>query len=191
MSHLDHCIAHYYLPGFTSRYVTMLISPDQEALIGRVFESYLTEHHHGDILHLLADSDEETHRAVVVNAMTLFEANMEVMSTQYNLLCSKCVCATRSNVHIYVKSMFCSLVISFSPSIEPQVGDYFNAYPNDVLAIFDKVLQKAAVELSERASPKQRAKEGLTHTLHARITGHTLLGLMCTCCSELAEEHFL
>ncbi|KAK1888537.1 DNA helicase MCM9 [Dissostichus eleginoides] len=106
----------------------MLISPDQEALIGRVFESYLTEHHHGDILHLLADSDEETHRAVVVNAMTLFEANMEV-------------------------------------------GDYFNAYPNDVLAIFDKVLQKTAVEVSERASPKQRAKEGMTHTLHARITG--------------------
>ncbi|KAI9517200.1 DNA helicase mcm9 [Dissostichus eleginoides] len=114
--------------GFTSRYVTMLISPDQEALIGRVFESYLTEHHHGDILHLLADSDEETHRAVVVNAMTLFEANMEV-------------------------------------------GDYFNAYPNDVLAIFDKVLQKTAVEVTERASPKQRAKEGMTHTLHARITG--------------------
>uniref|UniRef100_A0A8P4KL50 DNA helicase MCM9 n=1 Tax=Dicentrarchus labrax TaxID=13489 RepID=A0A8P4KL50_DICLA len=84
----------------------------QEALIGRVFETYLTEHHHEHILQLVADTDEETHHPVVINAMTLFEANMEV-------------------------------------------GDYFNAYPNDVLAIFDKVLQRTAVELSENASPKR------------------------------------
>ncbi|XP_078030228.1 DNA helicase MCM9 isoform X1 [Epinephelus lanceolatus] len=110
----------------------MLISPDQEALIGRVFETYLTEHHHEDILQLIADTNEETHRPVVVNAMTLFEANMEV-------------------------------------------GDYFNAYPNEVLAIFDKVLQRTAVELSKRSSPSQcggqRPKERMTYTLHARITG--------------------
>lgn len=61
----------------------MLISPDQEALIGRVFETYLTEYHHGDILHLIEDTTEETHRPVVVNAMTLFEANMEVMLKQF------------------------------------------------------------------------------------------------------------
>lgn len=61
----------------------MLISPEQEALIGRVFENYLTEHHHGDILQLFADTNEETHHPVVVNAMTLFEANMEVKSTQF------------------------------------------------------------------------------------------------------------
>lgn len=61
----------------------MLISPEQEALIGRVFETYLTEYHHGDILQLIVDTTEEIHRAVVVNAMTLFEANMEVMLTQY------------------------------------------------------------------------------------------------------------
>uniref|UniRef100_A0A4W6DQL8 DNA helicase MCM9 n=1 Tax=Lates calcarifer TaxID=8187 RepID=A0A4W6DQL8_LATCA len=109
------------------------MSPEQKALIGRVFETYLAEHHHGDILQLLADTNEETHQPVVVNAMTLFEANMEV-------------------------------------------GDYFNAYPNDVLAIFDEVLHKKALELSQNASPKhcggQRAiKQRMRYTLHARITG--------------------
>uniref|UniRef100_A0A671UWS8 DNA helicase MCM9 n=1 Tax=Sparus aurata TaxID=8175 RepID=A0A671UWS8_SPAAU len=111
----------------------MVISPELEALIGRVFETYLTEHHHGDILQLIADTDEETHRPVVVNAMTLFEANMEV-------------------------------------------GDYFNAYPNDVLTIFDKVLHRKATEILNNASPKncggQRTnKDRMRHTLHARITG--------------------
>nr|XP_043905375.1 DNA helicase MCM9 [Solea senegalensis] len=111
----------------------MLINPQQEALIGQVFETYLTEHHHGDVLRLFADTNEETHHSVVINAMTLFEANMEV-------------------------------------------GDYFNAYPNDVLAIFDKVLQKTAMDLSQNGSPThcggQRAKERrMRCTLHARITG--------------------
>ncbi|KAM6992303.1 DNA helicase MCM9 [Tautogolabrus adspersus] len=102
----------------------MLMSPEQEALIGRVFESYLTEHHHDDILQLIEDDNEETRHPVVVNAMTLFEANMEV-------------------------------------------GDYFNAYPHDVLAIFDKVLHRRALELAEKASLKPR----LRHAPHARITG--------------------
>ncbi|XP_028253437.1 DNA helicase MCM9 isoform X2 [Parambassis ranga] len=111
----------------------MLISPEQEALMGRVFESYLMEHHQGDILQLITDTNEETHLPVVVNAMTLFEANMEV-------------------------------------------GDYFNAYPHDVLAIFDKVLHRKALELLEKAFPQhhgeQRTKEQrMRHTLHARITG--------------------
>lgn len=57
-----------------------------------------------------------------------------------------------------------------------QVGDYFNAYPNDVLAIFDKVLHRKATELSENAYPihngGQRTKEHrMRHTPHARITG--------------------
>ncbi|XP_051234507.1 DNA helicase MCM9 isoform X2 [Dicentrarchus labrax] len=121
----------------------MLISPEQEALIGRVFETYLTEHHHEHILQLVADTDEETHHPVVINAMTLFEANMEV-------------------------------------------GDYFNAYPNDVLAIFDKVLQRTAVELSENASPKRRGGQRtkvhrMRRTPHARITGLPV-------CPELTRE---
>jgi len=58
----------------------MTMSPDQEALIGRVFETYLKDHHHEDIRQLIADTNEETHRPVLVNAMTLFEANMEVMT---------------------------------------------------------------------------------------------------------------
>ncbi|KAM7367504.1 hypothetical protein PAMP_013796 [Pampus punctatissimus] len=111
-----------------------MLSTEQEALICRVFETYVTEHHHGDIYQLIADTKEETHHPVVVNAMTLFEASMEV-------------------------------------------GDYFNAYPNEVLAIFDRVLHKTAMELSEKASPshyggQRREKEQrMTHALHTRITG--------------------
>lgn len=63
----------------------MSISPEQEVLIGRVFESYLTDHHHNDILQLIAVTNEGTHHPIVVNAMTLFEANMEVMFTCCNL----------------------------------------------------------------------------------------------------------
>ncbi|XP_014883598.1 DNA helicase MCM9 isoform X4 [Poecilia latipinna] len=110
----------------------MFISPEEEALIGRVFENYLTEHHHGDILQLRTDVNEDTHRSVVVNAMTLFEANMEV-------------------------------------------GDYFNAYPKDVLAVFDKVLQKKALELTDEASLKDKGQgagqRGLRQIYHTRITG--------------------
>lgn len=69
------------LLGFQISVTTMFISPEEEALIGRVFENYLTEHHHGDILQLSTDVNEDTHRSVVVNAMTLFEANMEVLLT--------------------------------------------------------------------------------------------------------------
>lgn len=57
----------------------LMISPEQEALLGQVFESYLTQHHQEDMLQLLAETSEETHRPVSVNAMTLFEANMEVI----------------------------------------------------------------------------------------------------------------
>uniref|UniRef100_A0A3Q3XBX5 MCM9 N-terminal domain-containing protein n=1 Tax=Mola mola TaxID=94237 RepID=A0A3Q3XBX5_MOLML len=98
-----------------------MLSPEKEALIGRVFQTYLTEHHHEDILQLIADTNDETHHPVFVNAMTLFEASMEV-------------------------------------------GDYFNAYPSDVLDIFEKVLQRRAMELSEN-------ERKMRHILHARITG--------------------
>ncbi|XP_069561969.1 DNA helicase MCM9 [Brachyistius frenatus] len=108
----------------------MSMSPEQEALISRVFETYLTEHHHGDIIQLSADTDGdgETHRPVVVNAMTLFEANMEV-------------------------------------------GDFFNAFPRDVLAVFDKVLRRKAAELSEDDGGQKWTERTGSRTLHARITG--------------------
>lgn len=57
----------------------MLISEAQEALIGQVFESYLRQHHQEDILQLTADTNEENHCPIFVNAMTLFESNMEVI----------------------------------------------------------------------------------------------------------------
>nr|XP_020467138.1 DNA helicase MCM9 [Monopterus albus] len=141
--------------GFRSPDLTMLISPEEEALIDQVFEIYLAEHHHGDILRLITDANEETHYSVVVNAMTLFDASMEV-------------------------------------------GDYFNAYPNDVLAIFDKVLNRTATELSKNGSSKhfggRRTKEhGMRHILHVRITGLPLCPEMTrdTIPRSRDVEHFL
>lgn len=73
----------------------MMMSPEQEALVVRVFESYVTEHHLDDLQQLITDENEETHQPVVVNAMTLFEANMEVrtFSKKYGPL-------VRSLVHL-------------------------------------------------------------------------------------------
>uniref|UniRef100_A0A8C7JID3 DNA helicase n=1 Tax=Oncorhynchus kisutch TaxID=8019 RepID=A0A8C7JID3_ONCKI len=48
------------------------------ALIGQVFEAYVTEHHTTDIMQILLALDEDAHYSVVSNTMTLFEANMEV-----------------------------------------------------------------------------------------------------------------
>ncbi|KAM6964808.1 DNA helicase MCM9 [Aplochiton taeniatus] len=56
----------------------MFLSPEQGALIGQVFEAYVMEHHENDILQILSEPDQEAHYPVVINAMTLFEANMEV-----------------------------------------------------------------------------------------------------------------
>lgn len=70
------------LPDVRSHQLTMFISPEQEVLISHVFETYLTEHHHGDILQLIADTNEDAHHSIFVNAMTLFEASMEVMPQQ-------------------------------------------------------------------------------------------------------------
>ncbi|XP_068609856.1 DNA helicase MCM9 [Brachionichthys hirsutus] len=107
----------------------MSMNPEQEALITRVFGSYLMEYHHGDMIQLIADANGESHRPVVVNAMTLFEASMEV-------------------------------------------GDCFVAYPSDVLSIFDKVLHRRAMELSQNADGTDRTKERrLNVSPHARITG--------------------
>uniref|UniRef100_A0A9L0J706 Minichromosome maintenance 9 homologous recombination repair factor n=1 Tax=Equus asinus TaxID=9793 RepID=A0A9L0J706_EQUAS len=51
---------------------------DQVTLVGQVFESYVSEYHKNDILLILKERDEDAHYPVVVNAMTLFETNMEI-----------------------------------------------------------------------------------------------------------------
>ncbi|NP_001333089.1 DNA helicase MCM9 isoform X1 [Danio rerio] len=58
--------------------MTMMLSPDQVSLIGLVFETYVMEHHKSDIQQILQENTEDLHYPVVVNAMTLFEDNMEV-----------------------------------------------------------------------------------------------------------------
>ncbi|KAM9779186.1 DNA helicase MCM9 isoform X2 [Syngnathus typhle] len=121
----------------------MAINVEQEALISQMFEAYITEYHLGDIIKLTATSNDDSHQPVVINAMSLFEASMEI-------------------------------------------GDYLNAYPNDVLTIFDKVLYKRAIELSKNASVKHLhglppEEQRIKNTLHARITGLPI-------CPELTRD---
>lgn len=57
-----------------------------------------------------------------------------------------------------------------------QVADYFNAFPSDVLAIFDEVLHRTGMELLEKPFPENSGGnktkcDRMRHTLHTRITG--------------------
>ncbi|XP_009904362.2 DNA helicase MCM9 isoform X1 [Dryobates pubescens] len=115
----------------------MVLSAEQVTLIGQVFESYVLEHHRDDILGILREADDEAHYPVVVDAMTLFEANMEI-------------------------------------------GEYFNAFPSEVLPIFDSALRRAALAALQAApaAPQLRVK----HNLHARVSGLPV-------CPELTREH--
>ncbi|NXH15623.1 MCM9 helicase, partial [Bucco capensis] len=56
----------------------MSLSAEQVNLIGQVFESYVLEHHREDILAILREADDQAHYPVVVDALTLFETNMEI-----------------------------------------------------------------------------------------------------------------
>ncbi|XP_053469833.1 DNA helicase MCM9 [Ictalurus furcatus] len=56
----------------------MWLNSEQVALTSLMFETYVTEHHRNDILQILQEPDEDAHYSLVVNAMNLFEANMEV-----------------------------------------------------------------------------------------------------------------
>ncbi|XP_075059088.1 DNA helicase MCM9 isoform X2 [Mixophyes fleayi] len=115
----------------------MYLYPEQVALVGQVFESYALEHHQKEINQILLESDEDAHYSVVVNAMTLFETNMEI-------------------------------------------GDYFNAFPNAVLPVFDNALRRAAMSLMQSTSQNDRII--MKQNLHARITGLPV-------CPELTREH--
>ncbi|XP_050805429.1 DNA helicase MCM9 isoform X1 [Gopherus flavomarginatus] len=114
----------------------MLLNADQVNLIGQVFESYVLEHHRNDILHILKERDDEGHYPVIVDALTLFETNMEI-------------------------------------------GEYFNAFPNEVLPIFDNALRRAAMTALQSAS--QTHDFSVKQNLHARISGLPV-------CPELTRE---
>ncbi|XP_048153878.1 DNA helicase MCM9 isoform X1 [Corvus hawaiiensis] len=115
----------------------MVLSADQVSLIGQVFESYVLEHHRDEILSILKEADDQAHYPVVVDALTLFETNMEI-------------------------------------------GEYFNAFPSEVLPIFDSALRRAALAaLQDSADPAQLS---LKQNLHARVSGLPV-------CPELTREH--
>ncbi|NXI82893.1 MCM9 helicase, partial [Rhipidura dahli] len=115
----------------------MVLSADQVSLIGQVFESYVLEHHRDEILGILREADDQAHYPVVVDALTLFETNMEI-------------------------------------------GEYFNAFPSEVLPIFDSALRRAALAaLQDSGDPAQLS---LKQNLHARVSGLPV-------CPELTREH--
>ncbi|KAG8444606.1 hypothetical protein GDO86_009679 [Hymenochirus boettgeri] len=115
----------------------MYLSAEQIALAGQVFESFLLEHHRKEIMQILAENDEHAHYSLVVNAMTLFEANMEI-------------------------------------------GEYFNAFPNEVLPVFDNALRRATMNVLQACIEKSCLI--MKQNLHARITGLPV-------CPELTREH--
>ncbi|XP_015356222.1 DNA helicase MCM9 [Marmota marmota marmota] len=110
---------------------------DQVMLVGQVFESYASEYHKNDILLILKERDEDAHYPVVVNAMNLFETNMEI-------------------------------------------GEYFNAFPNEVLTVFDNALRRSALTILQSLSQPEGAS--MKQNLHARISGLPV-------CPELVREH--
>ncbi|XP_034524936.1 DNA helicase MCM9 isoform X2 [Ailuropoda melanoleuca] len=113
------------------------MNSEQVTLVGQVFESYVSEYHKNDILLILKESDEDAHYPVVVNAMTLFETNMEI-------------------------------------------GEYFNAFPNEVLTVFDSALRRSALTILQSLSQPEGAS--MKQNLHARISGLPV-------CPELVREH--
>lgn len=128
-----------------------MLSPDQVSLIGLVFETYVMEHHKNDVLQIFQEASEDTHYPVVVNAMTLFEYNMEV-------------------------------------------GECFNAFPSQVLPIFDNALHRVAQTVSQTSSSPQ-GSFNLKHNLHVRISGkqvweHPLFYTDCPV-SGLNNEDFI
>ncbi|NWH77872.1 MCM9 helicase, partial [Piaya cayana] len=115
----------------------MALSAEQVGLVGQVFESYVLEHHREEILGILSEPDAEAHYPVVVDALTLFETNMEI-------------------------------------------GEYFNAFPSEVLTVFDSALRRAALATLQAAT--HPAGLSLKQNLHARVSGLPV-------CPELTREH--
>uniref|UniRef100_A0A671NPC9 DNA helicase MCM9 n=1 Tax=Sinocyclocheilus anshuiensis TaxID=1608454 RepID=A0A671NPC9_9TELE len=115
-----------------------MLSQDQVSFIGLAFETYVMEHHKNDILQIFQEASEDAHYPVVVNAMTLFEDNMEV-------------------------------------------GECFNAFPSQVLPVFDNALHRVAQTISQSSSSPQESFK-LKHNLHVRISGLPM-------CPELTRDH--
>ncbi|XP_016329769.1 LOW QUALITY PROTEIN: DNA helicase MCM9-like [Sinocyclocheilus anshuiensis] len=118
--------------------MNMMLSQDQVSFIGLAFETYVMEHHKNDILQIFQEASEDAHYPVVVNAMTLFEDNMEV-------------------------------------------GECFNAFPSQVLPVFDNALHRVAQTISQSSSSPQESFK-LKHNLHVRISGLPM-------CPELTRDH--
>uniref|UniRef100_UPI00398EB161 DNA helicase MCM9 isoform X2 n=1 Tax=Pristiophorus japonicus TaxID=55135 RepID=UPI00398EB161 len=114
----------------------MHLNPEQVALIGQVFESYVAELHKNNIIHILQEPDNGAHYPVTVNALTLFEISMEI-------------------------------------------GEYLNAFPNELFPIFDNALHRATMTILQ-SYPKPHDLV-MKQNLHVRISGLPL-------CPELTRD---
>ncbi|XP_078069830.1 DNA helicase MCM9 [Mustelus asterias] len=114
----------------------MHLNPEQVALIGQVFESYVVELHRNNIIHILQEPDNGAHYPVIVNALTLFEISMEI-------------------------------------------GEYLNAFPNELFTIFDNALHRATMTVLQ-SYPKPHDLV-MKQNLHVRISGLPL-------CPELTRD---
>ncbi|XP_078398313.1 DNA helicase MCM9 isoform X1 [Cetorhinus maximus] len=114
----------------------MHLNPEQVALIGQVFESYVVELHKNDIIHILQEPDNGAHYPVTVNALTLFEISMEI-------------------------------------------GEYLNAFPNELFPIFDNALHRATMTILQ--SYPEPHNLVMKQNLHVRISGLPL-------CPELTRD---
>ncbi|XP_048348123.1 DNA helicase MCM9 isoform X2 [Sphaerodactylus townsendi] len=115
----------------------MLLNTEQVNLTGQVFESYILEHHKNGLLQILREKDDDAHYSIIIDALTLFETNMEI-------------------------------------------GEYFNAFPNEVLPIFDNALRRTALSVFQ--SFPQGQDVSIKQNLHARISGLPV-------CPELTREN--
>ncbi|NXN96030.1 MCM9 helicase, partial [Rhinopomastus cyanomelas] len=116
----------------------MALGAPQVTLIGQVLESYALRQHRAELLAVLSEADPDAHYSVVVDALTLFETNMEI-------------------------------------------GEYFNAFPSQVLPIFDNALRRAAMAVLQEVG-SGAGHLSMKHNLHARVTGLPV-------CPELTREH--
>ncbi|XP_067881557.1 DNA helicase MCM9 isoform X2 [Heterodontus francisci] len=114
----------------------MHLNPEQVALIGQVFESYVVELHKNDIIHILQEPDNGAHYPVTVNALTLFEISMEI-------------------------------------------GEYLNAFPNELFPVFDNALHRATMTILQ--SYPEPHDLVMKQNLHVRISGLPL-------CPELTRD---
>ncbi|KAM4866199.1 DNA helicase MCM9 isoform 2-T2 [Thomomys bottae] len=104
------------------------MNSDQVNLVGQVFESYVSEYHKNDILLILKERDEDAHYPVVVNAMTLFETNMEI-GEYFNVFPNEVLTIFNSALQRSALTIFQSLSQTEDVSMKPNLHARVSGLP--------------------------------------------------------------